>query len=104
LVLLFVIVWRGDARFEAELAGAPDGERVDGLLAGEVLVLGVHDAALVQPDVALVGAVDQAEDTGLPADADELNDVGKVKLGEGALEGHGSGSWRGQVSPVIAAN
>ena len=55
-------------------------------------MLGVNDPALVQPDVALVGAVDQTEDAGLAADADELNDVGKVEIGERALKGHGSGS------------
>ena len=54
LVLLFWIVWRGggDPGLEAELARAPDRERVDGLLAREVLELGVDDPALVQPDVA----------------------------------------------------
>ena len=56
LVLLFWIVWRGAAHagLEAELARAPDGERVDGVLAPEVLVLGVHDPALLQPDVPAV--------------------------------------------------
>jgi hypothetical protein len=29
------------------------------------------------------------EDAGLPAHADELDDVGKMKLGERALKGHG---------------
>jgi hypothetical protein len=33
--------------------------------------------------------VDEVEDARLPADADELDDVGEVELGERALEGHG---------------
>ena len=53
-VLLFWIdgAARRDARLEAELAAAPDGERVDGLLAREVLELGVDDLAVVQEDLA----------------------------------------------------
>ena len=39
-------------------------------------MLGVDDAAFLQPDVAAVVAVDQAENAGLTADADELDDVG----------------------------
>ena len=43
---------------------------------------------VVQVDLALERAVGEMEDAGLPADADELDDVGKVKLSERALEGH----------------
>jgi hypothetical protein len=79
---------RVDAGLETELARAPDREGVDRLFAREILVLGVDDPAFLEPDVAAVIAVDQAENAGLTADADELNDVGKVKLGERALKGH----------------
>ena len=77
----------GDARLEPEVALAPDGERVDRLLARGVVELGVHDLPVVQVDLAL-GPVGQMEDAGLPADADELDDVREVKLSERALKGH----------------
>ena len=83
----------GHPRIEPEVALVPDGQRVDGLLAGDVLELGVHDLALVQVDLALEVGVLEVEDTRLSADADELDDVGEVELRERALEGHrGSGA------------
>ena len=66
----------GHPGVEAELALSPDGEGVDRLLARGVVELGVDDLAVVQEDLALEGPVRQVEDSGLPADADELNDVG----------------------------
>jgi hypothetical protein len=42
----------------------------------------VDDLALVEVDLPLEGAVREVEDPGLPTDADELNDVGKMKLSE----------------------
>ena len=59
--------------------------------------VGVDDAALVQPDVPAVIGVAQVEDTRLPAHADELNDIGKVKLGERTLKGHEIGTLAGTV-------
>jgi hypothetical protein len=82
-------VLRGDAGIEAEVALAPDGERVDGLLAGHIVELGVHDLAVVEVDLSLEAAVRQVEYARLSADADELDDVGEVKLGQRALKGHG---------------
>ena len=42
----------GDARVEAEVALAPDRERVYRLFAGELVEQGVHDLAVVQVDLA----------------------------------------------------
>src|SRR6185295_17575440 len=58
--------------------------------AGHLVEQGVNDLAVVQVDLARERAVGEMEHTGLPADADELDDVGEVKLGERSLEGHGS--------------
>ena len=72
----------GTAGIEAELALTPDGQGVDGLFAGGVLELGVDDLALVQVDLAPLAAVRQVENPRLPADADQLDDVGEVELCE----------------------
>src|SRR2546426_261732 len=58
---------------EAEPALPPDRESVDRLLTRRVLELGVDDLPVVQEDLALESPVGQVEDSGLPADADELN-------------------------------
>src|SRR6185295_10873232 len=58
--------------------------------AGHLVEQGVNDLAVVQVDLARERAVGEMEHTGLPADADELDDVGEVKLGERSLEGHGT--------------
>ena len=83
LLLEMVRVSVAHAGLELEVALAPDGEGVHGLLARDVLELGVHDLARRSGRSGpCSGPSVEMEDARLPADADELDDVGEVKLGE----------------------
>ena len=87
---------------EDELALRPDGELVDRLLADQVADLRVDDLAVLQVDVAGLGAVLQREDAGLARHRHQLDDVGKRQLLERTLECHlGSVNSREPASSAI---
>jgi hypothetical protein len=69
-------------RREAELAGCPGRQDVNGLVPDDVAHLRVHDSAPVQEERAPLVVPRELELAGLSGCREELDDVGELELAE----------------------